>query len=92
MTIVGVKDLKNNLSRYLRRVRAGEEIVVSDRGVPIAELLPLGRARDGERGRLMALAAEGAVSLPSPGAAVEDHEPLSIEGAPLSEAILESRR
>ena len=35
---VGVRDLKNNLSRYLGQVEAGIEVVVTDRGRPIARL------------------------------------------------------
>jgi prevent-host-death family protein len=35
---VGVRDLKNNLSRYLDQVEAGVEVVVTDRGRPIARL------------------------------------------------------
>ena len=35
---VGVRELKNQLSRYLDRVKAGEEITVTDRGRPIARL------------------------------------------------------
>jgi antitoxin (DNA-binding transcriptional repressor) of toxin-antitoxin stability system len=35
---VGIKDLKNNLSAYLREVRRGTRILVSDRGNVVAEL------------------------------------------------------
>ena len=35
---VGVKELKNKLSAYLREVRSGQRILVTDRGVVIAEL------------------------------------------------------
>ena len=35
---VGVRDLKNNLSRYLDQVETGVEVVVTDRGRPIARL------------------------------------------------------
>ena len=39
--------LKSQLSRYLRRVKAGEEVIVTERGVPIARLVPVGhRASD----------------------------------------------
>ncbi|HEX9755137.1 MAG TPA: type II toxin-antitoxin system prevent-host-death family antitoxin [Gemmatimonadales bacterium] len=38
MKAVGVRELKNRLSEYLRRVRGGEEILVTDRGEVIAEL------------------------------------------------------
>jgi prevent-host-death family protein len=38
---VGVRELRNNLSRYLDRVRKGEDVVVTDRGRAIARLLPV---------------------------------------------------
>jgi prevent-host-death family protein len=38
---VGVRDLKNNLSRYLDRVQQGEEVIVTDRGRPVALLSAL---------------------------------------------------
>ncbi len=37
---VGVRELKASLSAHLRRVSAGESIVVTDRGRPVARLLP----------------------------------------------------
>ncbi|MDO8520458.1 MAG: type II toxin-antitoxin system prevent-host-death family antitoxin [Deltaproteobacteria bacterium] len=40
MTKVKIAKLKSQLSRYLRRVRAGEEIVVTDRDTPIARVIP----------------------------------------------------
>jgi prevent-host-death family protein len=43
---VGVRELKNNLSRYLDRARAGEEVVVTDRGTPIARLTALDQPVD----------------------------------------------
>ena len=38
MRAVGVRELKNRLSEYLRLVRHGEEILVTDRGEVVAEL------------------------------------------------------
>jgi antitoxin (DNA-binding transcriptional repressor) of toxin-antitoxin stability system len=38
MISVGIRELKNNLSRYLKRVEAGERIAITDRGRVIAEL------------------------------------------------------
>jgi len=37
---VGVRDLKASLSAYLRRVSAGESVVVTDHGRPVARLIP----------------------------------------------------
>ena len=41
MRAVNIADLKNNLSRYLNEVRAGQEILVRDRRLPIARIVPL---------------------------------------------------
>ena len=38
MISVGVHELKNRLSEYLRMVRRGEKVLVTDRGDPVAEL------------------------------------------------------
>jgi prevent-host-death family protein len=38
---VGVRELKQQLSRYLDRVAAGEEITVTDRGRAKARLVPI---------------------------------------------------
>ena len=35
---VGVRDLKNNLSRYIDRVQQGDEIIVTEHGKPVARL------------------------------------------------------
>jgi prevent-host-death family protein len=45
MQTVGVRELKNRLSEYLRRVRLGESVLVTDRGEVVAELLPPGTAQ-----------------------------------------------
>lgn len=45
---VGIRDLRDNLSRYIDRVRGGDELVITDRGSAVARLVPLegGRALD----------------------------------------------
>jgi len=50
MTRVGIAELKARLSEYLMRVKAGEEILVSDRGRPVTRLVPI-TGRGGLRGR-----------------------------------------
>jgi len=44
-TTVGVHEAKTHLSRLLRRVSAGEEIVIARGGEPIARLIPVGPPR-----------------------------------------------
>lgn len=41
MERVGVRELRQNLSVYLRRVRAGQTLEVTERGHPVARLMPL---------------------------------------------------
>ena len=41
MTTVNVHEVRTQLSRLLERVRAGEEIVIAEAGVPCARLAPL---------------------------------------------------
>ncbi len=45
---VGLRELKNRLSEYVRMVRAGKHVQVTDRGRVVAELLPPGTSADGE--------------------------------------------
>ncbi|MGH7231793.1 MAG: type II toxin-antitoxin system Phd/YefM family antitoxin [Nitrospiraceae bacterium] len=40
MPQVGVRELKNRLSRYLKRVQAGEELTVTERGKTVARIVP----------------------------------------------------
>lgn len=55
-----MRELKNNLSRYLDRVQAGEEVIVTDRGKPVARLSALDPSTD----RLAELIAAGIVRPP----------------------------
>jgi prevent-host-death family protein len=45
---IGIRELRGSLSEYLARVRAGDELVVTDRGKAIARIVPIagGRALD----------------------------------------------
>ena len=89
---VSVATLKARLSEYLRSARAGETVVVTDRGTPVARLGPMGGAGALE-GRAEELAAAGLIRPPSQlldpsfADAARPHDP---EGRSL-ESILEER-
>lgn len=57
---VGVRELRQNLSRYLERVKAGEAFVVTDRGNEVARLTPSGARHRG----LARLIADRGASIP----------------------------
>ena len=43
---VGVRELRRHLSRYLERVKAGEALIVTERGREVARLIPSGTRAD----------------------------------------------
>ena len=53
---VGVKELRDSLSRHLAEVRAGRTVTVTDHGRPIARIVPIGQPN-----MLEQLVAEGRV-------------------------------
>jgi len=84
---VGVRDLKNNLSRYLDQVETGVEIVVTDRGRPIARLSGI----DGLAGdKLASLVAAGLVRPPTSKARQRPAPLRSVSS--VSELVAEQRR
>ena len=50
MMTAAISELKARLSEYLNRVKAGEEILVTDRSVPVARLVPVKPATLGNDG------------------------------------------
>lgn len=51
MRRAGVAELKARLSQYLDQVKGGQEVVVTDRGRPVAKLVPLTSAEQGRSRR-----------------------------------------
>jgi antitoxin (DNA-binding transcriptional repressor) of toxin-antitoxin stability system len=73
MTSKGIRELKDNLSHYIRRIEAGERIAVTAHGRVVAELGPPARApRTGRPTPYDALVEAGVVRLP-----VETGDPLA---------------
>lgn len=87
---VAVRDLKNSLSEYLRRVKAGERLVVTERGRPVAELSPVATARLTPEQRLERMVEAGEVRR-GRGGQLSDAPALRMRGRPVSETLLEDR-
>lgn len=81
---VGIRELRADLSRFVKRVRAGEEVVVTDHGKAVARLVPLEGERTFDR-----LVREGII-IPAPkpwrGKLLKP-----IKGGPLSDLVIEGR-
>ena len=65
-----MRELKNNLSRYIRGVEAGERIAITARGRVVAELVPPETTRQPRRNRGDAQLAAGILRAP-----LEDGDP-----------------
>jgi len=86
MTTVGVAELRQNLSKYLRLVGSGERLVVTERNKPVAELGPppsTGQALD-------RLISEGRLARP-PRPSLPEPLPLAGDPQALSRALDEIR-
>lgn len=71
----GIRELKNNLSRYIRCIEAGERVVITAHGRVVAELVQPGKDPQGRANRFYQLTTSGVITPP-----VEDGDPL--EGCP----------
>jgi prevent-host-death family protein len=71
----GIRELKDNLSRYIRRIEAGERVVVTAHGRVVAELVPPPAHRQGGTSHFDQLVASGVIT-----PARESGDPL--EGCP----------
>ncbi len=92
MITAGIKEVKNNLSRYLARVKGGEEVLITERGKPVARIV---RENHGNRDLRIALGPlidKGLVALPTLRLNKEHLSPLKAHGKLVSEMVIEDRR
>lgn len=84
MKTVGIRALKQNASAVVAEAAAGETIVITDRGEPVAQMLPY------SEGRLAALEAAGLLRRAT-GSIADLPPPLELDGPSLSETLEEMR-
>jgi prevent-host-death family protein len=92
MRTVGSRELKNRLGRYLGLVGRGETIIVTDRGKPVARLVPHEPEHEktySVEGLLRRLEAEGHLRRGT--RKFRPFKPIRVKGKPLSQIILEDR-
>ena len=93
MATVGVRDLKNRLTHYLGRAKRGEEVIVTERGRPVAILASIESLERPQslQAQLAKLAASGLVILPT-GKRLTRVRRVRVSEPPVSRTILEDRR
>ena len=85
---VSIREFKSHLSAHLRRVKAGEPVVVSEHGLPFAVILPYPPATEEARFRVL----HHQPGVRWHGQATALPEPVRLGGPPLAEAVREGRR
>jgi prevent-host-death family protein len=89
-----ITEAKNGLSALIDRVRAGETVVITDRGRPVARLEPMSALPDPD-GRLARLERAGVIrrgTAPPPLDLLRQPAPKLPTGVSIVEAVLEERR
>jgi prevent-host-death family protein len=89
MGTVGIRQLRDRLSHYLRRVKTGERLVVTERGKSVAVLSP--PAEKATHQRLDAMLREGVADW-SGGKPRGSRRPVRIKGPSIAQTVIESRR
>jgi prevent-host-death family protein len=89
---LGLREANQRLSKAIKAVRAGGEVVLTERGHPIAVIKPIKEAVT-DAAVLRAMADEGLITLPSrPGPMpLPRWRPAKAKGKPLSRTIIEDR-
>ena len=84
MEQVAIRQLRDSLAVYLRRVREGQALLITDRGLPVARLSPIENS-------VAALEAEGLVDW-SRGKPRGSSHPVLARGGLVSDLVIDSRR
>jgi len=92
MMTVGIRELKIHLSRYLSKVRSGEEIIITDRNEPVARIIREPSSNKKLRDILVQMAGQGLIILPKKSIKKRNTLPIAIKGKKMSEIIIEERR
>jgi prevent-host-death family protein len=89
---LGLREANQQFSKAIKAVRAGKEVVLTERGRPIAVIKPIKEA-DTQQAALQQMADEGLITLPSRKGPMPSPRwrPVRVKGKPLSQTIIEDR-
>jgi prevent-host-death family protein len=87
---LGLREANQHFSKAIKAVKAGKEVILTERGKPIAVIKPLPEADDVDA-KLDRLAAAGVLQRATKRGPMPPFKPRRIKGPPLSQAISEER-
>jgi prevent-host-death family protein len=89
MITVGIRELKNNLSYYLRGVKRGRPVTITERGQSVAILMPAGTHTDAQLARELSRKGIGTWKGGKPRGGSRS---AVIKGKPVSQIVVDERR
>jgi prevent-host-death family protein len=92
MITAGIKELKNQLSRYIALVKKGDDVLITERGRVFARLIREDSRRNSLRQALQVLVLKGQVVMPTREINRDIAKPVKLQGKPVSEIVVEDRR
>jgi prevent-host-death family protein len=87
---IGLREANQRFSSLVKAVKAGEEVILTERGKPIAVITRVGRAAGGGQA-VRRLAAAGLLRPATRPGPLVPRRPLAIGGPPLSETLRDER-
>lgn len=93
MLVVGIKELKNKLTYYLKLTKQGSKVIVTDRNKPVAVIRSIEKDDNinGIEDILASLANNGLIRLPLKEGALPKTDRIKIKGKPISKTIIDDR-
>jgi prevent-host-death family protein len=87
---LGLREANQHFSKAIKAVRTGKDVILTERGQPIAVIKPIKEEHD-QDAVLRRMADDGLITLPSRKGPLPRFEPIRIKGKPLSQTIIEDR-
>lgn len=87
---LGLREANQHFSKAIKAVRAGKEVVLTERGQPIAIIKPIKQEHEPDAA-LKRMADEGLVTLPTRKGPLPRFAPVPMTGKPISQTIIDDR-
>lgn len=89
---LGLREANQRFSKAIKAVRAGKEVILTERGRPIAVIKPI-KEQQTQEAALKAMADEGLITLPARKGPMSAPRwrPVKVKGKPVSRTIIEDR-
>ena len=87
---LGLREANQHFSKAIKAVRTGQDVILTERGQPIAVIKPIREDQD-RTAALERMSDEGLITLPSRRGSLPRFQPIRVKGKGLSQTILDDR-